>query len=127
MKLKSPMSMQILDFHYMMSNRCYRPPSFRCEMPNSSPLLQSEGKTRVGTMTSHTGRDPLVEKPKWLRQKAPQGNKFQQVKESLSRLNLHTVCEEAQCPNIGEVSFSVVFFFFYTYLSSLVSYNNGLY
>ena len=29
-------------------------------------------------------------------------SRYAQVKESLSNLNLHTVCEEAQCPNIGE-------------------------
>lgn len=50
----------------------------------------------------HTGRDPNVKKADWLRQKAPQGDKYEEVKESLSRLNLKTVCEEAQCPNIGE-------------------------
>ena len=29
-------------------------------------------------------------------------SRYQTVKESLSKLDLHTVCEEAQCPNIGE-------------------------
>ncbi|KAK1309161.1 hypothetical protein QJS10_CPA09g01119 [Acorus calamus] len=53
-------------------------------------------------MGPHTGRDSSVKKPEWLRQRAPQGERYQKVKESLSRLNLHTVCEEAQCPNIGE-------------------------
>ncbi|KAI3972372.1 hypothetical protein MKW92_033060 [Papaver armeniacum] len=53
-------------------------------------------------MGAYTGRDPNVTKPEWLRQKAPQGERFQQVKDSLSRLKLNTVCEEAQCPNIGE-------------------------
>ena len=48
-------------------------------------------------------RDPNVKKPEWLRQRAPQGEKYQDVKDSLSRLKLNTVCEEAQCPNIGEV------------------------
>lgn len=55
-----------------------------------------------GGMGVHTGRDPNVKKPAWLRQKAPQGERFQEVKDSLSRLKLNTVCEEAQCPNIGE-------------------------
>lgn len=56
-----------------------------------------------GGMGPYTGRDPNVKKPGWLRQKAPQGVKYEEVKESLSRLKLNTVCEEAQCPNIGEV------------------------
>ena len=30
------------------------------------------------------------------------GSRYQEVKNSLSDLHLHTVCEEAQCPNIGE-------------------------
>lgn len=43
-----------------------------------------------------------MKKPEWLRQRAPQGERFNEVKDSLSRLKLNTVCEEAQCPNIGE-------------------------
>lgn len=43
-----------------------------------------------------------MKKPAWLRQRAAVGEKFGEVKESLSRLGLNTVCEEAQCPNIGE-------------------------
>lgn len=63
-----------------------------------------------GMPGAYTGRDPNVKKPEWLRQRAPQGEKFDVVKEQLSRLNLNTVCEEAQCPNIGEVlQFSLLF------------------
>lgn len=54
------------------------------------------------TVGPYTGRDPTVQKPAWLKQRAPQGERFEEVKDSLSRLNLHTVCEEAQCPNIGD-------------------------
>lgn len=55
-----------------------------------------------GGMGPYTGRDPNVKKPAWLRQKAPQGERYMELKESLSTLKLNTVCEEAQCPNIGE-------------------------
>ncbi|KAL5726412.1 lipoyl synthase [Ranunculus cassubicifolius] len=55
-----------------------------------------------GGMGVHTRKDPNVKKPDWLRQKAPQGERFKEVKESLTTLKLNTVCEEAQCPNIGE-------------------------
>lgn len=55
-----------------------------------------------GGMGPYTGRDPNVKKPTWLRQKAPQGERYTELKESLSTLRLNTVCEEAQCPNIGE-------------------------
>ncbi|GFZ15594.1 radical SAM superfamily protein [Actinidia rufa] len=68
--------------------------------------LSSSSSTSVASKTAkggvHTGRDPNVKKPEWLRQRAPQGERFEEVKESLSRLNLNTVCQEAQCPNIGE-------------------------
>lgn len=55
-----------------------------------------------GGMGPYTGRDLNVKKPAWLRQKAPQGERYMELKESLSTLKLNTVCEEAQCPNIGE-------------------------
>ncbi|GFS39694.1 radical SAM superfamily protein [Actinidia rufa] len=78
--------------------------SIRSESRDSS--LSSSSSTSVASKTAkggvHTGRDPNVKKPEWLRQRAPQGERFEEVKESLSRLNLNTVCQEAQCPNIGE-------------------------
>jgi lipoyl synthase len=41
-------------------------------------------------------------KPEWLRAKAPVGNNFHNLKKLARGLGLHTVCESAQCPNIGE-------------------------
>jgi lipoic acid synthetase len=41
-------------------------------------------------------------KPSWLRAKAPVGENFHQLKKLARSLGLHTVCESAQCPNIGE-------------------------
>ena len=41
-------------------------------------------------------------KPKWLRAKAPVGENFHNLKKLARGLGLHTVCESAQCPNIGE-------------------------
>jgi len=51
------------------------------------------------------GADMPVGRPAWFRVPAPSQaieSRYNKVKESLSELNLHTVCEEAQCPNIGE-------------------------
>jgi len=46
---------------------------------------------------------PLREpKPRWLRAKAPVGDNFHDLKKLARGLGLHTVCESAQCPNIGE-------------------------
>ncbi len=41
-------------------------------------------------------------KPGWLKAKAPVGENFHQLKKLARALDLHTVCESAQCPNIGE-------------------------
>jgi lipoyl synthase len=41
-------------------------------------------------------------KPQWLRAKAPVGENFHSLKKLARGLGLHTVCESAQCPNIGE-------------------------
>ncbi|CAG5132219.1 unnamed protein product, partial [Candidula unifasciata] len=40
--------------------------------------------------------------PEWLKTEIPMGKNFASLKKSLRKLNLHTVCEEAKCPNIGE-------------------------
>ncbi len=48
-------------------------------------------------------REPLPErKPHWLKVKAPGGENYLRLKHMMRDLNLHTVCEEAHCPNIGE-------------------------
>lgn len=41
-------------------------------------------------------------KPEWLKVKAPGGENFKSIKSVLADHKLHTVCEEARCPNIGE-------------------------
>ena len=41
-------------------------------------------------------------RPEWLKAKAPDGETYRDIKETMRGLNLHTVCEEARCPNIGE-------------------------
>ncbi len=43
-----------------------------------------------------------VRKPEWLKARAPMGETFHSLKKLARELNLHTVCESAQCPNIGE-------------------------
>ena len=47
--------------------------------------------------------DPLPErKPPWLKVKAPGGPNYVRLKHLMRDLDLHTVCEEAHCPNVGE-------------------------
>ncbi|MGZ5077324.1 MAG: lipoyl synthase [Methylobacter sp.] len=43
-----------------------------------------------------------LRKPEWIRIKVPSGNEVGRIKQLLRDNNLHTVCEEAACPNLGE-------------------------
>ena len=47
------------------------------------------------------GRPP-ERKPEWLKARAPVGENYHNLKQLARSLNLHTVCESAHCPNIGE-------------------------
>lgn len=46
--------------------------------------------------------DTSQRKPEWLKVRAPGGDEYAGLKHTLKGLNLYTVCEEANCPNIGE-------------------------
>jgi lipoic acid synthetase len=46
--------------------------------------------------------DEKLKKPEWIRAKLPTGQRFHEIKQILRDQKLHTVCEEATCPNIGE-------------------------
>ena len=43
-----------------------------------------------------------LKKPDWIRVRLSDGRRFQEIKDILRSQKLHTVCEEASCPNIGE-------------------------
>ena len=60
----------------------------------SDTLYQIMGRHRV---------EPLPErKPPWLKVRAPGGPNYIRLKHLMREMNLHTVCEEAHCPNVGE-------------------------
>jgi lipoic acid synthetase len=44
----------------------------------------------------------LEQKPEWLRIRLPSGKNYVNIRQTVASLRLHTVCEEARCPNIGE-------------------------
>ncbi|KAK9320775.1 hypothetical protein V1517DRAFT_196985 [Lipomyces orientalis] len=56
----------------------------------------------LGNRQSGTQKKEIVRLPSWLKTNIPKGTQFSKIKEDLRGLNLHTVCEEARCPNIGE-------------------------
>jgi len=45
---------------------------------------------------------PQPQRPSWLRAPAPSGDNYHELKKLVRQLNLHTVCESAACPNVGE-------------------------
>ncbi|MBT5264088.1 MAG: lipoyl synthase [Rhodospirillaceae bacterium] len=52
---------------------------------------------------AHKPDNPVrLRKPAWIRVKAPVSKAYQETRNLVRGLNLHTVCEEAACPNIGE-------------------------
>lgn len=64
---------------------------------------------RGQTGADKTERNPVkiipitpLKKPEWIRVKAGNSHTFHEIKRKLREQSLHTVCEEASCPNIGE-------------------------
>ena len=51
---------------------------------------------------AHKPENPSPRKPPWIRVKAPTSKGYAETKRLIKGHNLHTVCEEAACPNIGE-------------------------
>ncbi|XVF01933.1 hypothetical protein REPUB_Repub04eG0132400 [Reevesia pubescens] len=86
-------------------------PDFPATLAGLRARLASESPTLsdfVGLQTNNqysvevgTKKKPLP-KPKWMRESVPGGEKYVQIKKKLRELKLHTVCEEARCPNLGE-------------------------
>src|SRR5450830_1546041 len=68
------------------------------------------GADHKQTGAAKTARNPIkivplqerLRKPEWIRVKSGSGQGYHDVKRMLREHNLHTVCEEASCPNIGE-------------------------
>jgi len=58
--------------------------------------------SRVPVKFPATRREDRVPKPKWIRAKFPGTPEVARLKEVLREARLHTVCEEASCPNLGE-------------------------
>ena len=51
---------------------------------------------------AHKPDNPVKRKPAWIRVKAPVSREYHETRRIMRANNLHTVCEEAACPNIGE-------------------------
>jgi lipoic acid synthetase len=58
--------------------------------------------SQVQLIQIETSPRPHQRKPEWLKARAPMGEGYHDLKKLARGLGLHTVCESAQCPNIGE-------------------------
>jgi lipoic acid synthetase len=59
-------------------------------------------ETLYQIMGRHRAEPLPARKPSWLKVKAPGGPNYLRLKQLMRTLDLHTVCEEAHCPNVGE-------------------------
>ncbi len=70
----------------------------------SGPLREQRGKLKTSKIPIKVVPDegPMQRKPRWIRAKAPNHPRVLELKKLIREHNLHTVCEEASCPNLGE-------------------------
>ncbi|KAI0393763.1 lipoic acid synthetase [Xylariaceae sp. FL0594] len=70
----------------------------------SSPLPPSDAYSlRTAEVGPASNRRTITRLPEWLKTPIPAGNdQYKKIKKDLRGLGLHTVCEEARCPNISE-------------------------
>ncbi len=62
----------------------------------------SDGLVQIGSGASGAPGAPRVPRPEWLRIRIATPGQYHKVKQLVQGLNLHTVCQEARCPNIYE-------------------------
>jgi len=67
--------------------------------PNGRWLLGETCETMKVVLVSINSQPP---RPAWLRAPAPVGENYRELKRLVNELSLHTVCESAACPNVGE-------------------------
>lgn len=64
-------------------------------------IVDTPEDAKPGTVAK-PGPEPVERKPDWLRVRAPMSTGYQKLKNQVKERGLHTVCEEAACPNIGD-------------------------
>jgi lipoic acid synthetase len=70
-------------------------------MSNTENLPRKHGRLRHPEKAKNAP-NPVAKKPDWIRVKAPTSKAYMETRKLMREKNLHTVCEEAACPNIGE-------------------------
>jgi lipoic acid synthetase len=64
--------------------------------------VKEKGAEKTARIPIKVVAAPPLRKPEWIRVRAPSSPRFFEIKRILREHRLHTVCEEASCPNIGE-------------------------
>jgi lipoyl synthase len=65
-------------------------------------IKQHKGEAKTARIPIKIVPQPALKKPHWIRAKSPNSPEVHALKQVLREHSLHTVCEEASCPNIGE-------------------------
>lgn len=68
---------------------------------SGSPMPAASAAPAAGVTPADAAAQSRA-KPAWLKVRAPGGEQYRQLKQTLRKLDLYTVCEEARCPNVGE-------------------------
>jgi lipoic acid synthetase len=71
-------------------------------MPDPDVKLQRKRALKTARIPIKVVQGETLRKPEWIRVRAGGGERFTEIKRILREAKLHTVCEEASCPNIGE-------------------------
>jgi lipoic acid synthetase len=71
-------------------------------MPDSDLKIQQKRSLKTARIPIKVVASEPLRKPEWIRARAGSGERFSAIKKILRDAKLHTVCEEASCPNIGE-------------------------
>ncbi|MEO7741845.1 MAG: lipoyl synthase [Usitatibacter sp.] len=71
-------------------------------MTDSDLKLQQKRSLKTARIPIKVVASEPLRKPEWIRVRAGGSGRFTEIKQILREMKLHTVCEEASCPNIGE-------------------------
>jgi lipoic acid synthetase len=72
------------------------------QTPSNAAGVKHKGAGKTARIPIKVAAAEPLRKPEWIRVRAPSSPRFFEIKSILREHRLHTVCEEASCPNIGE-------------------------
>ncbi len=75
---------------------------FNPSAPSNTAGVKHKGNAKTARIPIKIVAAETLKKPPWIRVRAASSPRFNEIKKILREHNLHTVCEEASCPNIGE-------------------------